>query len=137
MSVKLRSLNRAVVAIVWAVTGFGFAVVDVQAQLIESRHEPSSLLPLEIRWTADLPAAAAAAPVVAAGRVFAALHDSWGRDKVIAAPFGHLVALSVVDGSELWQEPQEVATDLAVGSSTLRLALNCVGATPPPEQLVG
>ena len=59
---------------------------------------------------------------MAASRVFAALHDSWGRDKVIAAPFGHLVALSVVDGSELWQELQEVATDLAVGGGLLYVA---------------
>ena len=118
----LRSLSRAVLAVVWAVTVFDSAVVDVRAQPIEPRHEPSSLLPLEVKWTATLPAAAAAAPVVASGRVFAALHDSWGRDKVIAARVGHLVALSVVDGTELWQEPQEVATDLAVGGGLLYVA---------------
>ena len=117
----VRSLSHSV-SVVLCVAAVNLAPFELGAQLFEPKQEPSRLLPLEVAWTVTLPAAAATAPVAARGRVFVALHESWGGDKVIAAPIGHVAALSLVDGSQLWQVPEDVATALAVGDGTLYVA---------------
>ena len=92
------------------------------AQLGGSPDEPSSLLPLEHKWTTTLPTAAVIAPVAAGGRIFVALHASWGIDKVLADPVGQVVAFSAVDGTELWRVSEEVGTSLTVGEGILFFA---------------
>ena len=117
----VRSLSHTI-SVLLCVAGVNLAPLELGAQLFEPKQAPSRLLPLEIAWTVALPAAAATAPVAARGRVFVALHESWGGDKVIAVPTGHIAALSLVDGSQLWQVPEDVATALAVGDGTLYVA---------------
>ena len=64
---------------------------------------PSTWLPVATRWTATLPAPAAASPVASGDRLFAALFD----DRV--------AAVSLVDGSELWQVERTVVGSPAAG----------------------
>ena len=126
----IRSLCHAVTVVLWSIAGMNLTVVVVEAQvgtqLVEREDEPSKLLPLEVRWEITAPAAAAAAPVAVEGRVFVASHESWGDDKVVAAPTGHVTAFSLVDGSELWQVLDDVATALTVGNGNLYIASGTV-----------
>ena len=71
---------------------------------------PSTWLPVATRWTATLPAPAAAPPVAAGDRLFAALFD------------GRVIALSLVDGSELWQVEQAVVGHPAAGNGLFHAA---------------
>ena len=71
---------------------------------------PSTWLPVVTRWTATLPAPAAAPPVAAGDRLFAALFD------------GRVAALSLVDGSELWQVELAVAGRPAAGDGLFHAA---------------
>ena len=71
---------------------------------------PSTLLPVATRWTVTLPAPAAAAPVASGDRLFAALFD------------GRVVAVSLVDGSELWQVEQPVVGQPAAGGGLFHAA---------------
>jgi len=88
---------------------------------VEAPDDPSRLLPLEHKWTVALPGAAVLAPVASAGRIFVALHSSWGIDKVIAEPVGQVIAFSAVDGTELWRVSVEVGTSLNIGKGILFL----------------
>ncbi len=71
---------------------------------------PSTLLPVTTRWTVNLPAPPAAAPVASGDRLFAALFD------------GRVVAISLVDGSELWQVEQTVVGQPAAGGGLFHAA---------------
>ena len=68
---------------------------------------PSTWLPVSARWTATLPAPAAAPPVASGERLFAALFD------------GRVAAVSLVDGSELWQVERVVVGEPAAGAGLL------------------
>ena len=68
---------------------------------------PSTWLPVAPRWTATLPAPAAAPPVASGERLFAALFD------------GRVAAVSLVDGSELWQVERVVVGEPAAGAGLL------------------
>ena len=68
---------------------------------------PSTWLPVAPRWTANLPAPAAAPPVASGDRLFAALFD------------GRVTAISLVDGSELWQVERTVVGEPAAGADLL------------------
>ena len=71
---------------------------------------PSTWLPVETRWTATLPAPASAPPVASGDRLFAALFD------------GRVAAVSLVDGSELWQVERAVVGEIAAGGGLLHAA---------------
>ena len=71
---------------------------------------PSTWLPVATRWTATLPAPAAAPPVASGDRLFAALFD------------GRVAAVSLVDGSELWQAELAVAGWPAAGNGLFHAA---------------
>ncbi len=77
---------------------------------------PSTWLPVVSRWTANLPAPAAASPVASGDRLFAALFD------------GRVTAISLVDGSELWQVERAVVGEPAAGADLLH--------APTPEGLL-
>ncbi len=77
---------------------------------------PSTWLPVATRWTATLPAPAAAPPVASGDRLFAALFD----DRV--------AAVSLVDGSELWQVERAVVGEPAAGADLFH--------APTPEGLL-
>lgn len=77
---------------------------------------PSTWLPVVSRWTATLPAPAAAPPAAAGDRLFAALFD------------GRIAAISLVDGSELWQVERAAVGELAAGADLLH--------APTPEGLL-
>ena len=77
---------------------------------------PSTWLPVAPRWTATLPAPAAAPPVASGDRLFAALFD------------GRVAAVSLVDGSELWQVERAVVGAPAAGADLLH--------APTPEGLL-
>ena len=77
---------------------------------------PSTWLPVATRWTATLPAPAAAPPVTSGDRLFAALFD------------GRVAAVSLVDGSELWQVERAVVGAPAAGADLFH--------APTPEGLV-
>ncbi len=77
---------------------------------------PSTWLPVATRWTATLPAPAAAPPVASGDRLFAALFD------------GRIAAVSLVDGSELWQVELAVVGEPAAGADLFH--------APTPEGLV-
>lgn len=64
---------------------------------------PSTWLPVATRWTATFPTPVASPPVASGDRLFAALFD----DRV--------AAVSLVDGSELWQVEHAVAAPPAAG----------------------
>ncbi len=71
---------------------------------------PSSWLPVATRWTATLPAPAAAPAAAAGDRLFAALFD------------GRVAAVSLVDGSELWQVERAVVGWPAAGDGLFHAA---------------
>ena len=71
---------------------------------------PSTFLPVATRWTANLPAPAAAAPVASGDRLFAPLFD------------GRISAVSLLDGSELWQVEQTVTGEPAAGGGLFHAA---------------
>ncbi len=71
---------------------------------------PSTWLPVATRWTATLPAPAAAPPVASGDRLFAALFD------------GRVAAVSLVDGSELWQVERAVVGEPAAGADLFHAA---------------
>ena len=71
---------------------------------------PSTWLPVHTRWTATLPAPAAAPPVAAGDRLFAALFD------------GRVAAVSLVDGAELWQVERAVVGRPAAGNGLFHAA---------------
>ena len=71
---------------------------------------PSTWLPVATRWTATLPAPAASPPVASGDRLFAALFDD------------RIAAVSLVDGSELWQVEQAVAGSPAAGGGLFHAA---------------
>ncbi len=77
---------------------------------------PSTWLPVVSRWTATLPAPAAEPPVASGERLFAALFD------------GSVAAVSLVDGSELWQVERTVVGEPAAGADLFH--------APTPEGLV-
>ena len=77
---------------------------------------PSTWLPVATRWTATLPAPAAAPPAASGDRLFAALFD------------GRIAAISLVDGSELWQVERAVVGEPAAGADMLH--------APTPEGLL-
>lgn len=64
---------------------------------------PSTWLPVNVRWTAALPAPASAPPVADGDRLFAVLFD------------GRAAAVSLVDGSMLWEVEQPVSGRPAAG----------------------
>ncbi len=70
----------------------------------------STWLPVVSRWTATLPAPAAASPVAAGDRLFAPLFD------------GRIAAVSLVDGSELWQVERTVVGEPAAGADLFHAA---------------
>lgn len=70
----------------------------------------SRWLPVATRWTATLPAPAAAAPAASGDRLFAPLFD------------GRVASFSLVDGSELWQVEQTVAGQPAAGGGLFHAA---------------
>ena len=76
----------------------------------QPKPTPSTLLPMEARWTTSLSAATAAAPVHEAGRVFVALRD------------GHIAAVNLTDGDVAWQVVQQVVGQPAVGGELLYVA---------------
>ena len=76
----------------------------------------STWLPVAPRWTANLPAPAAAPPVASGERLFAALFD------------GRVAAVSLVDGSELWQVERAVVGEPAAGAGLFH--------APTPEGLL-
>ena len=71
---------------------------------------PSTFLPVVTRWTANLPAPAAAAPVASGDRLFAPLFD------------GRVSAVSLLDGSEFWQVEQTVTGQPAAGGGLFHAA---------------
>ena len=71
---------------------------------------PSTWLPVVSRWTATLPAPAAASPVAAGDRLFTALFD------------GRIAAVSLVDGSELWQVERTIVGEPAAGGDLFHAA---------------
>ena len=71
---------------------------------------PSAWLPVVTRWTATLPAPAAAPPVATGDRLFAALFD------------GRVAAVSLVDGWELWQVERAVVGRPAAGGGLFHAA---------------
>ena len=71
---------------------------------------PSTFLPVATRWTANLPAPAAAAPVASGDRLLAPLFD------------GQIAAVSLVDGSELWRVEQTVTGQPAAGGGLFHAA---------------
>ena len=71
---------------------------------------PSTFLPVATRWTANLPAPAAAAPVASGDRLFAPLFD------------GRVAAVSLLDGSELWQVEATVTGRPAAGGGLFHAA---------------
>ncbi len=71
---------------------------------------PSTWLPVATRWTTTLPAPAAAPPAATGDRLFAALFD------------GRVAAVSLVDGSEIWQVERTVVGEIAAGDGLLHAA---------------
>lgn len=80
------------------------------AAQVSAPAPPSTLLPVAVRWTADLPAPAAAPPAAAGDRLFAVLFD------------GRVAAVSLIDGSEIWQVEQPVAGQPAAGGGLVHAA---------------
>ena len=71
---------------------------------------PSTLLPMEPRWTTLLSDAPAAAPVNDAGYIFVPLRD------------GHVTAVSVADGEVVWEVEHPVVGELAAGGALVYVA---------------
>ena len=80
------------------------------ARPVSAPPPPSTLLPVATRWNANLPAPAAAAPVASGDRLFAPLFD------------GRVAAISLLDGSELWQVEQTVTGRPAAGGGLFHAA---------------
>ena len=87
------------VALLWA--------VGARAQ---AKQAPSTLLPMEPRWTTVLTAAPAAPPVHDERHIFVALRD------------GHLTAVNLADGNVVWEVVHPVVGELAVGEELLYVA---------------
>ena len=104
------SLKCALVAIAGTALLGAVAASSQTSTNDRERRPPSSLLPLEERWTVPLPGAPSAAPVATADRIFVPLRD------------GHVVAVSLVDGTEVWQIEQPVVGQPTVGGDLLYLA---------------
>jgi outer membrane protein assembly factor BamB len=81
-----------------------FVPADARAQ---PEQRPSTILPMELRWTKVLSAAPAAAPVHEDGRVFVARRD------------GQIAAVSLLDGEQVWEVARTVAGQPAVGGGLL------------------
>ena len=99
-------------AIRWGIVAgaAGLALLAAGGVEAQPEHMPSTLLPMEARWTAALPAAIAAAPVHESGRVFIALRD------------GHVAAVNETDGTVVWQVVHQVVGQPVVGGGLLYVA---------------
>ncbi len=99
-------------AIRWGVVACATWVALLTAGAVEAQPEqlPSTLLPMEARWTAALPGAVAAAPVHESGLVFIALRD------------GHVSAVNETDGTVVWQVIHQVVGQPTVGGNLLYVA---------------
>ncbi|MEE2637104.1 MAG: PQQ-binding-like beta-propeller repeat protein, partial [Acidobacteriota bacterium] len=83
---------------------------DLFTNAPREKRTPSTLLPLQQRWSVTLTASPVAAPVAGGDRVFVALAD------------GHIVAVDLSDGSELWQVMQMVEGQPTAGGGMLYAA---------------
>ena len=88
----------------------GLVLLATGAAGAQPAATPSTLLPMEARWTTALPAAIAAPPVYESGRVFIVLRD------------GHVAAVDETDGAVIWQVANQVVGRPAAGGGLLYLA---------------
>lgn len=108
MKTAIRYASAAVVA---AALLTGAAAAQRRPETRDSAPPPpSTLLPLVARWTVELPAPPAAPPAASGDRLFAALFG------------GQVAAVSLVDGSAIWQVEQTVSGPPAAGGGLFHAA---------------
>lgn len=103
------AIARASAALVAAALLPGAATAQTRSGPSAAAPPPSTWLPVATRWTAALPAPAAAPPTAGGERLFAVLFD------------GRVAAVSLVDGSALWQIEQPVSGRPAAGGGLVHV----------------